>query len=290
MADIIDGKKIAEEIFDELRGRISALRESGVAPGLAVILVGDDPASATYVRLKGRDARKLDIESVTHKMPPGAEADDLEELIDSLNADPSIHGILLQTPLPKHLDELFFLSRIDPSKDVDGLHPTNQGLLMRGRPRFISCTPYGVQQLLVRSGVPIAGQHVVVVGRSVLVGRPLSILLSNKAEDANATVTLCHTGTSDLASYTRQADILVAAAGSPGMITVDHVSEGAVVIDVGTTANDEGKLVGDVDFASVSQKVRAITPVPGGVGPMTRAMLMANTVHAAELSARATKA
>jgi methylenetetrahydrofolate dehydrogenase (NADP+)/methenyltetrahydrofolate cyclohydrolase len=288
MADIIDGRKIAEEIFDELRGRIAALRATGVVPGLAVILVGDDPASATYVRLKGRDARKLEIESVTHKMPPATEADDLEELIDSLNADPSIHGILLQTPIPKHLDELSFLSRIDPAKDVDGLHPANQGLLMRGRPRFISCTPYGVQQLLVRSGVPIAGQHVVVVGRSVLVGRPLSILLSNKAEDANATVTVCHTGTRDLARFTREADILVAAAGSPGMITVDHVSKGAVVIDVGTTPDAEGKLVGDVDFAAVSQKVRAITPVPGGVGPMTRAMLMANTVLAAERKAQAT--
>jgi methylenetetrahydrofolate dehydrogenase (NADP+) / methenyltetrahydrofolate cyclohydrolase len=287
MADIIDGKKIAEELFDELRERIATLRERGTPPGLAVILVGDDPASATYVRLKGRDARKLGIEEVTHKMPPATEADDLGELIDSLNADPSIHGILLQTPIPNHLDELEFLRRIDPTKDVDGLHPVNQGMLMRGEPRFISCTPYGVQQLLVRSGIEIAGQHVVVVGRSILVGRPLSVLLSNKAEAANATVTLCHTGTRDLARYTKEADILVAAAGSPGMITVDHVSEGAVVIDVGTTPNAEGKLVGDVDFGPVSQKVRAITPVPGGVGPMTRAMLMANTVMSAELLASA---
>ncbi|HYZ91202.1 MAG TPA: bifunctional 5,10-methylenetetrahydrofolate dehydrogenase/5,10-methenyltetrahydrofolate cyclohydrolase [Actinomycetota bacterium] len=282
MADIIDGRKIAEEVFDELRGRIAALGDKDVVPGLAVILVGDDPASATYVRLKGRDARKLGIAEVTHKLPPATEADDLEELIDSLNADSSIHGILLQTPIPPHLDELTFLSRIAPVKDIDGLHPTNQGLLMRGQPRFISCTPYGVQQLLVRTGVPIAGQHVVVVGRSVLVGRPLSVLLSNKADDANATVTICHTGTRDLARYTSRADIVVAAAGSPGMITAEHVSEGAVLIDVGTTPNAEGKLVGDVDFASVSQKVRAITPVPGGVGPMTRAMLMWNTVLAAE--------
>lgn len=285
MADIIDGAKIAGEIFDELAVRIGVLREKGVVPGLAVILVGDDPASATYVRLKGRDARKLGIESVTHRMPPATEADDLEELIDALNRDDSIHGILLQTPIPSHLDELTFLSRIDPAKDVDGLHPVNQGLLMRGQPRFISCTPYGVQQLLVRSGVPIEGQHVVVVGRSVLVGRPLSVLLSNKAGDANATVTLCHTGTRDLARFTTQADILVVAAGSAGMIGPEHVSEGAVVIDVGTNPTEGGKLVGDVDFEAVSQKARAITPVPGGVGPMTRAMLMANTVEAAEVSA-----
>jgi len=285
VADIIDGTKIAGEIFDELKDRIAALGERGVVPGLAVILVGDDPASATYVRLKGRDARKLGIESVTHKMPPATEADDLEELIDALNRDKSIHGILLQSPIPSHLDELSFLQRIDPAKDVDGLHPTNQGLLMRGQPRFVSCTPYGVQQLLVRSGIEIAGQHVVVVGRSVLVGRPLSVLLSNKTENANATVTLCHTGTRDLARFTTTADILVVAAGSAKMIGPEHVSEGAVVIDVGTNPTEGGKLVGDVDFDSVSQKVRAITPVPGGVGPMTRAMLMFNTVRAAELSA-----
>lgn len=284
-AEIIDGKKVAAEIRRELRDRIAVLKDKGVVPGLAVILVGDDPASATYVRLKGKDAQKLQMESVTYKMPPQAEADDLEELIDSLNADASIHGILLQSPIPKHLDEPAMLARIDPIKDVDGLTPANQGLLMAGTPRFISCTPFGVQQLLVRTGVDIAGKHVVVVGRSVLVGRPLSVLLSNKAPDANATVTVCHTGTKDLARYTREADIVVAAAGSPGMITADHVSEDAVVIDVGTTANAEGKLVGDVDFGAVSQKVRAITPVPGGVGPMTRAMLMWNTVQAAEAAA-----
>jgi methylenetetrahydrofolate dehydrogenase (NADP+) / methenyltetrahydrofolate cyclohydrolase len=284
MAEVIDGRRIAKEVSSELSERIEILKNKGTTPGLAVILVGDDPASATYVRLKDRDARKLQIESITHKMAPATEADDLEELIDSLNADPSIHGILLQTPIPKHLDEPAFLARIDPRKDIDGLHPVSQGLLMQGQPRFIPCTPYGVQQLLVRTGVEIAGKHVVVVGRSTLVGRPLSVLLSNKAEHANATVTVCHTGTKDLGRYTRQADILVAAAGSPGMITADHVNENAVVIDVGTTANAEGKLVGDVAYDEVEPKVKAITPVPGGVGPMTRAMLMANTVHAAELS------
>ncbi len=286
MAEIIDGKKIAGEVFDELRDRIATLNQKGTTPGLAVILVGDDGASATYVRLKGKDARKLGIDATTHKMPPATEADDLEELIDSLNADPSVHGILLQSPIPKHLDEPAFLNRIDPSKDVDGLTAINQGLLMAGKPRFVSCTPAGVQQLLVRSGVEIAGKHVVVVGRSVLVGRPLSVLLSNKAEHANATVTLCHTGTKDLTRYTTQADILVAAAGSPGMITADHVREDTVVIDVGTTPNTEGKLIGDVAFAEVEPKVKAITPVPGGVGPMTRAMLMANTVASAERFSR----
>jgi methylenetetrahydrofolate dehydrogenase (NADP+)/methenyltetrahydrofolate cyclohydrolase len=283
MADIIDGTKIAAQVFDELRDRVAALEAKGIVPGLAAILVGDDPASATYVRLKGRDARKIGIESVTHKMPPATEPDDLEELIDSLNADPSIHGILLQTPIPKHLDEAAFLAQIDPSKDIDCLSPTNQGLLMQGNPRFIPCTPFGVQQLLMRTDVPIAGQHVVIVGRSLLVGRPLSVLLSHKADGANATVTLCHTGTRDLERYTTQADVLVAAAGAPGLITADHVSEGTVVIDVGTTANAEGRLVGDVDFDAVAQKARAISPVPGGVGPMTRAMLMWNTVRAAEL-------
>jgi len=284
MAEIIDGKKIAKEIRAELKDRIAILRDKGVQPGLAVILVGDDPASATYVRLKNSDAQKTNIEAVTYKMPPQTEPDDLEELIDSLNADASIHGILLQTPIPKHLDEPAMLERISPSKDVDGLHSENQGLLMRGQPRFISCTPYGVQQLLVRSGFEIEHKHVVIVGRSNLVGRPLSVLLSSKLKDANATVTLCHTGTKDLAKHTLEADILVTAAGSPGMITADHVREDTVVIDVGTTANADGKLIGDVDFDSVSQKVRAITPVPGGVGPMTRTMLMWNTVLAAELS------
>jgi len=283
-AEIIDGKKIAKEIRAELKDRIAVLRDKGVQPGLAVILVGDDPASATYVRLKNSDAQKTNIEAVTYKMPSGTEPDDLEELIDSLNADPSIHAILLQTPIPKHLDELAMLERIDARKDVDGLTSTNQGLLLRGQPRFVSCTPFGVQQLLVRSGFEIEGKHVVIVGRSNLVGRPLSVLLSSKMADANATVTLCHTGTKDLAAHTLTADILVAAAGSPGMITSDHVREDCVVIDVGTTANADGKLIGDVDFDAVSQKVRAITPVPGGVGPMTRTMLMWNTVKAAELS------
>lgn len=285
MADIIDGQKIAGEIFDDLTERVAALAERGVVPGLAAIIVGEDPASATYVRMKRRDARKVGVESILHKMPQRTEPDDLEEIIVGLNADPAIHGILLQIPLPDHLDEDQFLRLIDPAKDVDGLHPFNQGLLMQGRPRFVSCTPLGVQQLLIRSGIEIEGQHVVVVGRSTLVGRPLSVLLSNKAEGANATVTLCHTRTRDLATITKQADILVVAAGQAKMIGPDHVSEGSVVIDVGTNPGPDGGLVGDVDFEAVSQKARAISPVPGGVGPMTRAMLSANTVRAAEIAA-----
>lgn len=284
MAQIIDGRKIAAEVQDELRERIANLKGKGVVPGLAAVLVGDDPASATYVRMKRRDATRLEMESTLHAMPPATEADDLEELLDALNHDPSVHGILLQLPLPKHLDENAFLLQIDPAKDVDGLHPHNQGLLMSGKPRFVSCTPFGVQQLLVRSGIEIKGANVVVVGRSVLVGRPLSVLLSNKAEGANATVTLCHTGTKDLARHTTQADIVVAAAGSINMITADHIKEGAVVIDVGTNPGPDGGLVGDVDFDAVSKKASAITPVPGGVGPMTRAMLLWNTVMSAEMS------
>ena len=286
MADIIDGAKIAADIFDELTARVEALKAKGSTPTLAAVLVGDDPASAMYVRMKRRDARKkAGVESILHHMPERTEADDLEDIIDGLNADPSVHGILLQIPLPKHLDEDHFLRRIDPAKDVDGLHPFNQGLLMQGRPRFVSATPAGVKEMLVRSGIPIEGQHVVVVGRSVLVGRPLSVLLSNKAENGNATVTLCHTRTRDLSSITKQADILVVAAGVPKFIGAADVSEGTVVIDVGTTVMPDGTYLGDVDFDAVSQKARAISPVPGGVGPMTRVMLIANTVAAAEAAA-----
>ncbi|HVL80173.1 MAG TPA: bifunctional 5,10-methylenetetrahydrofolate dehydrogenase/5,10-methenyltetrahydrofolate cyclohydrolase [Actinomycetota bacterium] len=284
MADIIDGKKIASEVRDEVRQRAERLAGSGVVPSLAAILVGDDPASETYVRMKRRDAEECGMTSTLNRMSARAEGEDLADLIDGLNADASVHGILLQLPLPKHLDPDSFLLRIDPAKDVDGLHPVNQGLLAQGSPRFVPCTPLGVQQMLVRSGIEVAGQHVVVVGRSVLVGKPLSMLLSNRGDGANATVTLCHTGTRDLVRHTREADILIVAAGVAKMIGPDHVSEGAVVIDVGTNVADDGKLVGDVDFENVSKVVRAITPVPGGVGPMTRAMLLHNTVLAAERS------
>lgn len=282
MAEIIDGKKLASEVLDEVRAHVEVLTRKGIVPNLAGIIVGDDPASHTYVRNKRRDAEKCGMQSVLHAMPPRTEADDLEELIDALNADPTVHGILLQLPLPDHLDEAQFVARIDPSKDVDGLTPVNAGLLAQGTPRFVPCTPSGVQQMLLRSGVQIEGAHVVVVGRSNLVGRPLSVLLSLKAEGGNATVTVCHTRTRDLASMTREADILVVAAGAPKAIGAEHVSPGAVVIDVGINVGPDGKLTGDVDFDAVAPIARAISPVPGGVGPMTRAMLMVNTATAAE--------
>jgi methylenetetrahydrofolate dehydrogenase (NADP+)/methenyltetrahydrofolate cyclohydrolase len=284
MAEIIDGKKLASDVLDEVKSKVEALSALGVVPGLAAILVGEDPASESYVRGKRRDAEKCGMASVLHRMPERAEADDLADLIDDLSADPSVHGILLQLPLPKHLDPDEFVSRISVSKDVDGLTPSSVGLLAQGRPRFVPCTPAGVQQMLIRSSVEIGGSHVVIVGRSQLVGRPLSILLSQKADGANATVTLCHTGTRDLPAFTRQADILVVAAGAPKAIGAEHVSPGAVVIDVGINPAPEGGLIGDVDFDAVSRIARAISPVPGGVGPMTRAMLMANTAQAAQLA------
>lgn len=283
MAEIIDGKKIASDVFAQLRGRVEALKARGVTPGLAAILVGENPASEAYVRGKRKDAESVGVDSVLHRMPERAEGEDLAELILSLNADPSMHGILLQLPLPKHLDQDDFIPLIDPAKDVDGLTPVNQGLLAQGRPRFVPCTPQGVQEMLVRSGVDVAGSHAVVVGRSMLVGRPLSILLSTKMPGGNATVTICHTGTRDLARFTRDADILVVAAGAAKSVGSEHVREGQVVIDVGINKDEAtGKLVGDVDFDAVAPIVRAISPVPGGVGPMTRAMLIANTVKGAE--------
>lgn len=285
MAERISGKQIASDVYEELRGKVSDLAGKGVTPSIAAVRVGDDPASEKYVRMKRRDADKVGVASTEHTLSADADPRELEALLDDLNADPGVHGILLQLPLPSGFDENAFLRRIDPAKDVDGLHPTNQGLLMQGRPRYVPCTPAGVQQMLVRSGVELSGADVVVVGRSVLVGRPLSILLSQKAEGADATVTLCHSRTRDIAAHTRRADVLVVAAGRMHMVGPDHVSEGQVVIDVGTNVTDDGKLTGDVDFEAVEPIVRAISPVPGGVGPMTRAMLIANTVRAAEFAA-----
>ena len=287
-AEIIDGKAIAQQVRDELRPRVEALRQRGVTPGLAVVLVGENPASVSYVRGKTRDCAEVGIASETYRLPAEASQEEIIALVRRINADPTWHGQLVQLPLPEHVDEEAVIAAIDPAKDVDGAHPLNQGRLLRGLPTYLPPTPHGVQQLLLRSGHPPDRKHVVVCGRSNLVGKPLATLLMQKRPGANATVTVCHTGTPDLAEFTRQADILVAAMGRAGAITADMVREGVVVIDVGTNSIPDAsrksgrRLVGDVDFEAVGEKAAAITPVPGGVGPMTRAMLLVNTVLAAE--------
>lgn len=278
---IIDGKAVAAEIYEELRPRVSRLITSGCQPGLAVVLVGNNPASQVYVRNKEKACEKLGIRSFRYHLSETTEIAKLVELIDSLNANPEVHGILVQLPLPPHVEEREVLYRIAPEKDVDGFHPYNLGRLMIGDPLFLPCTPWGVQELLVRYGIEVEGKHVVIVGRSNIVGKPLAMMLVQKAKGANATVTVCHTRTVGLSEHTKRADILVVACGSPGAVTGDMVKEGVVVIDVGINRVGE-KLVGDVDFESVAPKASYITPVPGGVGPMTVAMLMANTVKAAE--------
>ncbi len=278
---IIDGKAVAARIYEELRPRVLQLTASGFQPGLAVILVGDNPASQVYVRNKEKACEKLGIRSFRYHLPEKAECSEILDLIDSLNANPEVHGILVQLPLPPHIEEREVLYRISPDKDVDGFHPYNLGRLMIGDPVFLPCTPWGVQELLVRYGIEVEGKHVVIVGRSNIVGKPLAMMLVQKAKGANATVTVCHTRTANLPVYTRSADILIVACGSPGAVTGDMVKEGVVVVDVGINRVGE-KLVGDVDFESVAPRASYITPVPGGVGPMTVAMLMANTVKATE--------
>ncbi len=287
-AQIIDGKAIAKDVRAELIPRIEALAERGIVPGLAFVLVGENPASVTYVAGKERDCARVGIESETIRLPEDATQEQVIDLVQQLNADDKWHGVLVQLSLPDHMDEETVIATVDPAKDVDGIHPQSMGKLIRGVPTYLGATPHGVQQLLVRSGNPPDGKHVVVCGRSNLVGRPLAVLLAQKRKGANATVTVCHTGTPDLGQMTRQADILVTAMGRAGTITADMVREGVVVIDVGTNSIPDAskksgqRLVGDVDFAAVSEKAAAITPVPGGVGPMTRAMLLVNTVIAAE--------
>lgn len=280
-ATIIDGKKVSQEVREELKPRVQNLIKQGLKPGLAVVLVGDDPASQVYVRNKEKACEKLGIYSLKHQMPASTNQTDLLQIVDQLNNDPAIHGILVQLPLPKHLNEKTILYHINPLKDVDGFHPYNLGRLMIGDPIFLPCTPWGVQELLSRYQIDVAGKNVVIVGRSNIVGKPLAMMLVQKTKAANATVTICHTGTNNLAQHTLMADVLIAAAGSPKMITGDMVREGAVVIDVGVNKVDD-HLVGDVDFESVVNQASFITPVPGGVGPMTIAMLMANTVKSAE--------
>jgi methylenetetrahydrofolate dehydrogenase (NADP+)/methenyltetrahydrofolate cyclohydrolase len=287
-ARIIDGKAIAEEVRAEVARDVEAhLASGGPRPHLSVVLVGDDPASAVYVRSKGRAASAAGITSDEIILPEATPEAELIERLEALNADPGVHGILVQMPLPEQISVDRVLDTVTPAKDVDGLTPASLGRLLGGRPSFVPATPSGVQQMLLRSGIDPAGRRVVIVGRSILVGRPLAALLSAKAEGANATVTMAHTGTRDLPAVTREAEILVVAAGRPNTITADMVQPGATVIDVGTNRIDAperksgSRLVGDVDFEAVREVAGAISPVPGGVGPMTIAMLLVNTLQAA---------
>jgi methylenetetrahydrofolate dehydrogenase (NADP+)/methenyltetrahydrofolate cyclohydrolase len=289
-AQLIKGSEVAAQIREEMKKEIADLKaKHNVVPGLATILVGSDPASQVYVGGKEKTAKELGIYSERYDLPEKTTQQELITQIEKLNKNPKINGILVQLPLPKHLNEEQTVYAIDPKKDVDGLHPVNQGKLMIGNADYVPCTPKGIQELLIRSGTKIEGADVVVIGRSNLVGKPIANILLQKAPGANATVTLCHTKTRDIAFYTKHADILIVAAGKPKAVTGDMVKEGVVVIDVGVneigkTAEGKRILVGDVDFATVSPKARAMTPVPGGVGPMTITMLMMNTVRAAKVA------
>ena len=286
---LIDGKAVAAAVRAEFAAKAASLRACGIVPGLAVVLVGDNPASVSYVTAKEKACAETGIASFPHHLPADTTQEELLSLIARLNADPAVHGILVQLPLPRGFDEDAVLLAIDPSKDVDGFHPVSVGRMMLGQPAFLPCTPHGILVMLQRSGIPIAGRHVVVVGRSNIVGKPLANLLLQKGADA--TVTVCHSRTPDIGAFTRLADILVVATGHPGTVTGDMVKDGAVVVDVGvnrvpdTTRARGYRLVGDVDFEGVLPRVSRITPVPGGVGPMTIAMLLGNTIQAAEATA-----
>ncbi|MBP1736110.1 MAG: Methenyltetrahydrofolate cyclohydrolase [Deltaproteobacteria bacterium] len=292
-AKIISGAEIASAIREEIRADAAQLKEQHkIVPGLVTIIVGKNPASVSYVTAKQKTAKDLGFYSVQEDVDEGVPETELLSLINKYNSDPQIHGILVQLPLPRHINETKILYAIDPDKDVDGFHPVNIGRLVIGEARFYPCTPYGIQQMLVRTGVAVDGAEVVVVGRSNIVGKPVAMMLVQKAKGANATVTICHTATKDLAVHTQRADILIVAAGRPKAITADMVKEGAVVIDVGVnrigmTPEGKAKLCGDVDFDTVKEKAAAITPVPGGVGPMTITMLMLNTLRAAQWSMKA---
>jgi methylenetetrahydrofolate dehydrogenase (NADP+)/methenyltetrahydrofolate cyclohydrolase len=289
-AKIISGKKIAEEMRAEMKKEIEELKSKHkLVPGLAVVLVGENPASVVYVRNKKKSCEEIGVNSIEHKLPQDTPEADLLALVDKLNNDDAVHGILVQLPLPKQIDENKVLNKILPNKDVDGFHPFNVGRMLVGDPIFLPCTPHGVQQMLVRSGAKVEGSHVVIVGRSNIVGKPVASILVQKAKGANATVTICHSRTKDLPAVTRLGDILIAAIGAPEFVKADMVKDGAVVIDVGVNrvedkSNPKGfKLVGDVDFEAVKEKAGAISPVPGGVGPMTITMLLHNTIRAAKL-------
>jgi len=283
-ADIIDGKAIAAQIRQEVKEEASALMAKGVTPGLATVLVGDDPASHVYVRMKRKACAEVGIKAWDHDLPASIPEPELLELLDRLNSDAGVHGILVQLPLPEHIHEQLVLDRVDPAKDADGFHPYNLGRLLTGERIVAPATPAGIQELLIRSNVETSGAEVVIVGRSNIVGKPLAALMVQKGPGANATVTVCHTGTRDLEAHTQRADILVAAIGRAKAITGPMIKPGATVIDVGINRTDDG-LVGDVDFEAAAEIASGITPVPGGVGPMTIAMLLKNTVA---LAGRAT--
>ncbi|ADH85532.1 bifunctional methylenetetrahydrofolate dehydrogenase/methenyltetrahydrofolate cyclohydrolase FolD [Desulfurivibrio alkaliphilus] len=290
-AKIISGTEVAKEIRAELKTEVETLKaKHNVVPGLVTILVGEDPASQSYVAAKNKTAKELGIHSEQITLPADTPEDELLNLVAKCNQDPKINGILVQLPLPKHIDEAKVLYAIDPDKDVDGFHPVNVGKMVLGEQCFLPCTPHGILELLTRSGVETSGAEVVIVGRSNIVGKPIANLMLQKRDGGNATVTLCHTRTKDIAAHTKRADIIIAAVGVPKMITADMVKDGVAVIDVGVNRigmSDSGKaiLAGDVDFAGIKEKAACITPVPGGVGPMTITMLMKNTVQAAKQAA-----
>ena len=290
-AQIIDGKRLAADMRAELKEEVAKLKQKGIVPGLAVILVGEDPASQSYVRAKEKACEEIGIYSDDNRLPASASQKELMELVEKMNNDPKINGILVQLPLPKGLSESEVLLAINPDKDVDGFHPMNVGKMVAGEKAFLPCTPHGIIQLLLRSGVKLEGAEVVVVGRSNIVGKPVANMLLQKSATGNATVTVCHTRTKNLAEHTRRADIIIAAAGRPNTITADMVKDGAVVIDVGVNRVEDAtkkkgyRLVGDVDFERVVEKASLITPVPGGVGPLTITMLLYNTVESAKTAA-----
>ena len=285
MPKILDGKQLAKTMQAEIAMQVAEhVKKTGIKPGLAAVLVGSNPASQVYVRNKRKACANVGMESWLHELPAQTTQAELLDLVDGLNRDPLVHGILVQMPLPAQFDELAIIRAVSPLKDVDGLGPENLGLLVTGHPRFRPCTPFGVQQLLVRNQIPIEGRHVVIVGRSNLVGKSLALILMQKAAGADATVTVCHSRTRDIPSLTRQADILVLAMGRARFLTADMVRQGTVVVNVGMNRLPDGKLTGNVDFDAVAPLCSAITPVPGGVGPMTITMLLHNTLEAAKAS------
>lgn len=290
-AKIIDGKQVAADMRAELKEKVAKLKTEGIVPGLAVVLVGEDPASKSYVTAKERACEEIGIYSNDNRLSADTSQEELMALIDKLNNDPKINGILVQLPLPKHLNESEVLLEIDPNKDVDGFHPVNVGKMVVGEKAFLPCTPHGIIQLLLRSNVKIEGAEVVIVGRSNIVGKPIANMLIQKKDMGNATVTVCHTRTKNIAEHCLRADIIIAAAGRPNTVTADMVKDGAVIIDVGVNRVEDAtkkrgyRLVGDVDFEAIKEKASLITPVPGGVGPMTITMLLFNTVESAERAA-----